>query len=241
MRPRALAVVCIALGLVAGAAVARAENAKAAAMEHLVRGSKLYDQGHYDEAIAELKAGYALEARPDFLYALGQAERKRGDCKAAVAWYQRYVESGPSTQRTVATLVQIDRCKQELAASSPTKPPPPVAQTAPPVAQTAPPVAQTAPRAVETPPPVVSRPPSTVETPVPSEPAPVAATAAPARDTGPRASTPLYKRWWLWTIVAVVVAGGVATGVAVALTQRSAFDSTLPDLTWGAAALRVHF
>src|SRR4051812_43482024 len=159
MRPRALAVVCIALALVAGATIARAENPKAAAMEHLVRGSKLYDQGHYDEAIAELKAGYALEARPDFLYALGQAERKRGDCKAAVAWYQRYVESGPSTQRTVATLVQIDRCKQELAASSPTKPPPPAVQTAPPAVERPPPIVSRPPPAVETPPPVVSPPP----------------------------------------------------------------------------------
>jgi tetratricopeptide (TPR) repeat protein len=29
--------------------------------------------------------------------------------------------------------------------------------------------------------------------------------------------TPVYKKWWLWTIVGVVVAGGVATGVGIAL------------------------
>ena len=212
----------VALVLTAGAAPARAQTAKATATEHLVRGSRLYEQGHYDEAIAELKGGYAIDPRPDFFYALGQAERKRGDCKAAIGWYQRYVDSGPSTQRTVATLVQIDRCKQELATAVPSTvtPRPPVEQQAPPV------VAEPAP-----PPP----PPAATAT---SEPAPV---AAPARDSGSRGTTPIYKRWWLWTIVAVVVAGGVGLGVGLALTQRSSFDSTLPDLTWTKSALGVRF
>jgi hypothetical protein len=219
-------ITAVALALVALTGIARAENAKTAAAEHLVRGSRLYEQGRYDDAVAELKAGYALDARPEFLYALGQAERKRGDCKAAIGWYQRYIDSGPTSQRTVATLSQIDRCKEELAAST-TRPPPP----APP------------PRSVEptTPPPVEPPPaPPTVAT--PSEPPPAAASAAaPARDTSPHAATPLYKRWWLWTIVAVVVAGGVGAGVAIALSQRSSFNSTLPDLQWGTSALGVRF
>ena len=218
-RHATLALSLVALTLAAG--VARADNAKAAAAAHLVRGSRLYDQGRYDDAIAELKAGYALDARPEFLYALGQAERKRGDCRAAIGWYQRYVDSGPSTQRTVATLVQIDRCKEELASST-TRPPPAPAEP-PPAAATAPP-------------PEVATPPSSEP---PSE--PTAAASAPARDTSPRASTPLYKRWWLWTVVAVVVADGIGAGVAIALSQRSTFDSTLPDLSWGGSALGVRF
>jgi len=222
------AIAALSLALVALAAgVARADNAKAAAAAHLVRGSRLYDQGRYDDAVAELKTGYALDARPEFLYALGQAERKRGDCRAAIGWYQRYVDSGPSTQRTVATLLQIDRCKEELASSTtrPAPAPPPNAQPVEPPAA-APPPAETAP------------PPSAA----PAEPAAAAAEApAPARDTTPRASTPLYKKWWLWTLVAVVVAGGVGAGVAIALSQRSTFDSTLPDLSWGGSALGVRF
>jgi hypothetical protein len=209
-----------ALALVGGAATVHAQ--KATATEHLVRGSKLYDQGHYDEAIAELKAGYAIEPRPDFFYALGQAERKRGNCKAAIGWYQRYVDSGPSAQRTVATLVQIDRCKQEMASAPP-------GTTAPPQQQPH----------VERPPAVVEPQPSAPPTTATSEPPPAA--AAPARDATPRPSTPIYKRWWLWTAVAVVVVGGVGAGVAVALTQRSTFSSTLPDLTWGTSALGVRF
>ena len=108
MRTRAVAAL-VALAIVAGGALAWAAPPKSAATEHLIRGSRLYEEGRYDEAVAELKAGYAIDARPDFLYALGQAERKRGDCKAAIGWYQRYVDSGPSSSRTVATLLQIDR------------------------------------------------------------------------------------------------------------------------------------
>lgn len=41
---------------------------------------------------------------------------------------------------------------------------------------------------------------------------------APAPSAPARADTPVYKRWWLWTIVGVVVAGA-ATGTAIALTR----------------------
>jgi tetratricopeptide (TPR) repeat protein len=53
--------------------------------------------------------------------------------------------------------------------------------------------------------------------------------------------TPLYKKWWLWTIVGVAVAGGVALGVGLGVaSQRSHFESTIPDLG-PSAALRVRF
>ncbi len=221
----AAALVVAGLFLVAGATVASAEplrsGDRAAAAEHLAHGSKLYQQGHYAEAIAELQAGYAIDPRPDFLYALGQAERKRGDCKAAVGWYQRYVDTGPSAQRTVATLMQIDRCKQELAAA-PRGPAQPPAGEAPPAV---------APQAA----------------PAPASSAPLQSAGVEPAATAPVPSsprhdhTPLYKRWWLWTTVAVVVVAGAGVGVGVALAQRQSFNSTLPDLTWSGAALGVRF
>ena len=107
---RALAI-ALALVVVAFAVAARAQsgNRAAEAKRRLDAGNKLYLEGRYDDAVRELRAGYALDARPDFLYALGQAERKRGDCKAAVRYYQAFVDTGQSPQRTVAVLVQIDR------------------------------------------------------------------------------------------------------------------------------------
>ena len=223
MSARRLAAVALVVVLAAAADSAWAQPPRSAAA-HLVRGSRLYNEGHYDEAIAELEAGYAIEPRPDFLYALGQAERKRGDCKAAIEWYQRYVDTGPSAQRTVATLVQIDRCKQELASAAPsTTTPPPRAPAEP-----------SPPPAAELPPPA-SAPPTTSAAPA------SAAAMTPPPAEAPPARQPLYKRWWLWTTVAVVVAGGVGAGVAIALTQPPSFRSTLPDLTWTKATVGVRF
>jgi hypothetical protein len=220
--------IVIAVIVVAFAIAAHAQSASrvAEAKRHLDAGNKLYLDGRYDDAVRELRAGYAIDARPDFLYALGQAERKRGDCKAAVRYYQAFVDTGQSPQRTVAVLVQIDRCKQELAAAPATpqpsqSPPPPVAVEAPsqspPLQSPLPPVAA---------PPVAESP--------PASPPPVA-DAAPS--THPSSSTKIYKRWWLWTIVGVAAAGA-AVGLGVGLTQQHSFDSTLPDLVVTKATVR---
>lgn len=48
----------------------------------------------------------------------------------------------------------------------------------------------------------------------------VAASPSPKR-------TPIYKKWWLWTIVGAVAAGA-ATGVAVAVTSQRAESSLMP-------------
>jgi hypothetical protein len=55
-------------------------------------------------------------------------------------------------------------------------------------------------------------------------------------------TTPLYKKWWLWTIVGVAVAGGVAVGLGVGLTQGGVSRDYPwnPDVTIGPPqAIRV--
>lgn len=70
--------------------------------------------------------------------------------------------------------------------------------------------------------------PAKTESPSPASPS----TGAPTNpSTEP---VPLYKRWWLWTLIGVGVAGGVAAGVAIGVT--SSRNSAIPDgvttLTW---------
>jgi len=229
---RAVRIAVAAAIALAACAVARAEPPSRAAVaegrRHFERGNALYQQGRYDDAVTELLAGYGVDPRPDFLYALGQAERKRGNCKAAIRYYQQYVDTGQSPQRTVAVLVQIDRCKQELAAAPvtpPSKPSKPPAATSEPVA---PPAAPPVVAAPEEPPATTT--PTTPTTPMPAE----SASGSPAHDTQAR---PLYKRWWVWTLVGVAAAGA-AVGLGVGLTQQRSFNSTLPDLVVGSAAVR---
>jgi tetratricopeptide (TPR) repeat protein len=116
---------------------------KPEARAHLERGLQLYDRNQLDEAIAELKAGHAIDPHPEFLYALGQVHRKKGDCAEAVKYYQAFVDAGPPAHQVAMARDLIDKCKR--AAEPPRKeaaPPPlivPDAETPQPPATLKPP------------------------------------------------------------------------------------------------------
>jgi tetratricopeptide (TPR) repeat protein len=120
-------VVALLLLLVARVAVAAPGD------ELLQRGLRSYAVGRYDEAIDAFQRGYELSARADFLYALGQAQRMKGDCRAAIASYRAYLRTAPSERAAVPARQNIDRCEHELAnAPPPTPPPAPVEPATPP-------------------------------------------------------------------------------------------------------------
>ncbi len=71
------------------------------------------------------------------------------------------------------------------------------------------------------------------------EPGPSVTVAATTIVAQPSRTTPVYKKWWLWTVVGVAVAGAaVGIGLGVALSKPAKFEPTLPS--WG-PALTVGF
>ena len=63
---------------------------------------------------------------------------------------------------------------------------------------------------------------------------------AVAQPTPPRDQpTPIYKKWWLWTIIGGVVVVGAVVAVAVVLTQPG--WSTLGDIGPGRSAVLVRW
>jgi tetratricopeptide (TPR) repeat protein len=85
------------------------------------------------------------------------------------------------------------------------------------------------------PPPPAPPPSGTTTAPTP---APVATTPSAQNDRG--AATPVYKKWWLWTIVGGVVVAGVVVGVTVGvLASQDSFHPSLGKL--GPGALTVSF
>jgi tetratricopeptide (TPR) repeat protein len=68
-----------------------------------------------------------------------------------------------------------------------------------------------------------------LELPPAEEPTPLAAAAPLAPTSAPQRSerTPVYKKWWLWTVVGVVAAAG-ATTAALLLTRDKGGDETRP-------------
>jgi hypothetical protein len=96
------------------------------------RGLERFATRDYAAAVADLEAGYAIEPRREFLFAQGQAKRLAGDCKGAVALYQRFLASGPPAVQANAAQIALGRCAQHMAAhpevvvvQSPRPPPPP--------------------------------------------------------------------------------------------------------------------
>jgi tetratricopeptide (TPR) repeat protein len=98
--------------------VARPASADSAP-DLLKRGIELYKEGKYGEAIGVLKKSYELDATPDALFALAQAERQSGDCKSAAVHYHQVLER--MSDFNVAKFVQ-----QNLALCEKDEPPKPV-------------------------------------------------------------------------------------------------------------------
>lgn len=142
-----------------------------------------YEQGRYQDSILALQNAYELQPLPRLLCNIGQAYRKLGNHRAAVAQYDLCLKSDPEIDPTYRAEVEsyITERRQMWAAKSRAG-----ATESPKAGSGTPPVDKGA----------VTQPCSS-----------------------PTAQTPVYKKWWLWTIVGLVVAGG-AVGLGVGLTQR---------------------
>ncbi len=88
------------------------------AKARLDRGVQLYTSQSYREAIEEFRAGYQIDPRPEFLYAMAQAQRLNGDCRSAVTAYKAFLRTRPSAKRAAAANQLIDDCTAALAKES---------------------------------------------------------------------------------------------------------------------------
>ena len=117
---------------------------------HVANATKAHAAGRFAEVAAELEAAYALDPRPELLFALGQVHVKLDQCTKAIAYYGRYLATGPALRGRDATLEAIATCQARLTTEPTTPPPEPVVEpsTRPPEPvvepTTPPPVAATA-------------------------------------------------------------------------------------------------
>jgi tetratricopeptide (TPR) repeat protein len=104
----------------------------ATADDWLRLGLARYTDGDFKGAIDAFLTGNQLDPRPAFLFAIGQAERRRGDCAAAIVYYERFLASSPPESQAAAARDQRDRCEHAVGAaavSEPTLPAPTVVLT----------------------------------------------------------------------------------------------------------------
>jgi len=107
----------IALVVLAGAAEARADLAKATAS--FEKGTRLYQVGEYARALEEFKAGYIEEADPSFLYNVAQCYRQMGNPKEALMTYRRFLNLAPDTPLRAEVERKIREAEETLRTARP--------------------------------------------------------------------------------------------------------------------------
>jgi tetratricopeptide (TPR) repeat protein len=203
----------IALLLFAATSARADDRDKARAAFRL--GSQHYSLGEYKEALAAFKEAYRSYEDPSFLFNIAQCHRQLDQRAEAIREYRMYLVQAPNATNRDEVRQLIARLEREVAEERATKSAPPPGVQSPSVATTK------------------------SEQAAKSEPAPVS-TAAPAPSLSltatapPRHETPTYKKWWVWTLVGVAVAGGAAAGLAVGLT-RSGGSVPTANTTFGTA------
>lgn len=100
-----------------------AADERTEAQRHYVKGTKAFDLGAYDEAIAEYSSAYRIKDDPALLYNLGQAHRLANHPVEAIHFYKMYltkVPNAPNRDEVVAkvsdlqaTLEQRRRAEQQ--------------------------------------------------------------------------------------------------------------------------------
>jgi tetratricopeptide (TPR) repeat protein len=168
-------------------------NSRDAARAAFHLGSQHYSLGEYKEALTAFKEAYRNYEDPSFLFNIAQCERQLDQRADAIRAYRMYLVNAPDAGNREEVRQLISRLEHELAEERATKAAPPPG-VEPPSAQ---PQAEPRPAATQ-----------------PFAPSETLTAAAP-----PQRDTPTYKKWWVWTIVGVAVAGGAAAGLAFGLTR----------------------
>jgi tetratricopeptide (TPR) repeat protein len=177
------------------------------ARAHYEQAVAYYNLDEYAPALAEFREAYRIKPDPSFLFNIAQCHRRLGQNDAALDYYRKYLRNLPDAPNRA----DVERMVAELHAK----------ETAPPPDPTPAPVATPTPAPV--PPPQLEAPP----------PAPEAALVATPTPPPPQPS-PIYKRWWFWTGVGVIVVSAVVIGVVASSKSPQPYVGTLgPNLPLG--------
>src|SRR5512139_497335 len=86
-------------------------DAKSEAKAHIEKATNLHGEGKFKEALEELTLAYALDPKPELLYAIGQVHVQLGNCTQAISFYERFLQSKPAAGPASAAKEAIQTCK----------------------------------------------------------------------------------------------------------------------------------
>lgn len=119
----------LALGFAASPAHADQESD---AKDHFKRGVKLYNLGHFQEAIPEFEKAYDLDPEPILLFNIAQSHRQNGSKERALFFYRRYLEQDPNTNKRADVEQRMKELAQALQQENEQKQKPPTEVSPPP-------------------------------------------------------------------------------------------------------------
>lgn len=168
---------------------------RVAAKAAFSRGTKFYDLNRPAEALKEFEAAYFNYEEPAFLYNIAQCHRQLGHDEEAIKFYQTYLRKVPRAANRAEVEKKIAALEARAAENKA--------------------AAERAEKAAAEKAAAEKEQKSALLTPIES-PMPKSAVAT---------TTPLYKKWWLWTIVGVA-AVGAAVGIGVGASQSGTSQTT---------------
>jgi hypothetical protein len=201
-------------GLVhAQAPVTSEPEKRSRAKEHFRKGKAFQDAGAYDQAIAEYQAAFDLMPLPELIFNLGQCHRLKGDKRAAVAAYNRYLEAAPAGRGAPDARGFVAELSRQIAEEDARAASAPAAAT---------PTATTAPAPTPAPAPAPGSPPAAAGGDTPSPPTAIAGATASGTDVGANVRATLPSDAGPQASAAAPgrrlrIAGLVSAGVGVAL------------------------
>jgi tetratricopeptide (TPR) repeat protein len=117
--------------LVFSAGVARGADLDSA-RDHYAKGTRAYDLGLYDEAIAEYMTAYKIKDDPALLFNIGQAHRLAGHPTEALRFYKTYLSKIPAATNRAeveAKMLELTRQLEQQKQSAPQAHPAPAAES----------------------------------------------------------------------------------------------------------------
>jgi tetratricopeptide (TPR) repeat protein len=249
---RSLVAILAVLGLLGSASIALGEDAEEA-RRHFEKAELAYKLGRYAEAIASYEAAYKAMPEPAFLFNVAQAhrqqyqiDRKPHHIHKALSLYKAYLRDSPEAKNRQVVLKLVDELKgilSDIEARS---------QAAPAKATT---LVLRSEGALGASVRLDGKPIGTI--PLSKEVSPGTHTIEATRDgyapwstivtvaagsqlevpvllqplgAARGTPTPVYKRWWFWTIIGAVAAGAAGTGIYFGTRGESATPMPQIDL-----------
>ena len=129
---RALVAVAAAVAVAVLAANLAHADPEGDAQGHFKRGVKLYNLGHFQEAIPEFEKAYDLDPQPILLFNIAQSHRQNGNKERALFFYRRYLEQEPNVTKRADVEQRMKELSQALEQENEQKQKPPTEVSPPP-------------------------------------------------------------------------------------------------------------